>query len=160
MRVAWLLLTVPVLAACGASSAAKTGATTTVKAAPRLTQKNFVTEGNLVCLRSDRRVYKLGTLSRNPIGWEKVAKAADVAIADMQKLRPPLPDQVRFDRLLLLAHRLEDGIVHVHAALMRRNLIAARADQTAAKRVSAEIHALSRKLGLTFCQQVLTNWPA
>jgi len=160
MRVAWLLLTVPVLAACGTSSAAKTGATTTVDGAPRLTQKSFITEGNLVCLRSDRRVYKLGTLSRNPVGWEKVAKAADVAIADMQKLRPPLPDQARFDRLLRLARRMEHGILDVHAALVRRNFTVARTDQAAATRVGAEIHAQSQKLGLTFCQQVLTNWPA
>jgi len=160
MRVAWLLLTVPVLAACGTSSAAKTGATTTVEGAPRLTQKSFITEGNLVCLRSDRRVYRLGTLSRNPTGWEKVAKAADVAIADMRKLRPPFPDQARFNRLLLLARRMEDRIVDVHAALVRRNFTVARTDQAAAKRESAEIHAQSQKLGLTFCQQVLTNWPA
>ena len=160
MRVAWLLLTVPVLAACGTSSAAKTGSSTTAKGAPRLTQKSFVTEGNLVCLRSDRRVYKLGTLSRNPAGWEKVARAARVAIAEMQRLRPPVADQVGFDHLLVLARRLQDGIVHVYAALVRHHLAAARTDQSAARHVSAEIHAQSRKLGLTFCQQLLTNWPA
>jgi len=160
MRVAWLLVTVPVLAACGASSAAKTIPSTTIEGPARLTQKSFVAEGNLVCLRSDRRVYKLGTLSRNPSGWEKVARAARLAIAEMEKLRPPLPDQLRFDHLMLLARRLEDGIVRVHAALMRHNLTAARTDQVAATRVSTEIHAQARSLGLTFCQQLLTNWPA
>jgi hypothetical protein len=160
MRVAWFLLTVPVLAACGASSAAKTNPSTTVAAVPRLTQKNFVKEGNLVCLHSDRRVYRLGTLSRNPVGWEKVAQAARVAIAEMTKLRPPVADQVGFDRLLLLARRLENGIVRVHAALMRNDLTVARTDQSVAKNVSAQIHAQARTLGLTFCQQLLTNWPA
>jgi outer membrane receptor for monomeric catechols len=151
---------VPVLAACGASSAAKTSPSTTVAVVPRLTQKDFVKEGNLVCLHSDRRVYKLGTLSRNPAGWEKVAQAASTAIAEMKKLRPPAADQVGFDRLLLLAHRLVNGIGRVHAALMRREFTAARTDQTVAKDVSAQIHAQARKLGLTFCQQLLTNWPA
>ena len=160
MRVAWLLVTVPVLAACGASSAAKTRPPTTVESVARLTEKSFVTEGNLVCLRSDRRVYRVGTLSRNPSGWEKVAGAARVAIAEMEKLRPPLPDQLRFDRLMILARRLEEGIVRVHAALMQHNFTAARTDQAGAKRVSAEIHFQARKLGLTFCQQLLTNWPA
>jgi hypothetical protein len=160
MRVAWFLLTVPVLAACGASSAAKTNQSTTVAAVPRLTQKNFVKEGNLVCLHSDRRVYKLGTLSRNPVGWEKVAQAAHTAIAEMKKLRPPLADQVAFNRLLLLARRLADGVVQVHAALRRHDFTIARTDQAIAKNVSAEIHAQARTLGLTFCQQLLTNWPA
>jgi hypothetical protein len=160
MRVAWFLLTVPVLAACGASSTAKTSVSTRVATVPRLTQKNFVKEGNLVCLRSDRRVYKLGTLSRNPVGWEKVAQAAHEAIAEMRKLRPPLADQVGFDRLLLLARRMADGIGRVHAALMRQNFTTARADQSVAKHVSAQIHAQARTLGLTFCQQLLTNWPA
>ena len=160
MRVAWLLVTVPVLAACGVSSAEKTSRSTTVEAPARLTQKSFVTEGNLVCLRSDRRVYRLGTLSRNPAGWEKVAQAARVAIEEMEKLRPPLADQLRFDDLLALARRLQDGIVRVHAALMRHNFTAARTDQASATRVSSEIHAQARSLGLTFCQQLLTNWPA
>jgi len=160
MRVAWLLVTVPVLAACGASSAAKTSPSTTVEAPARLTQKSFVAEGNLVCLRSDRRVYKLGTLSRDPTGWEKVAKAARVAIEEMEKLRPPLADQLRFDDLLLLARRLQDGIVRVHTALMEHDFKDARTDQATATRVSGEIHAQARRLGLTFCQQLLTNWPA
>jgi hypothetical protein len=160
MRVAWLLVTVPVLAACGGSSAAKTSPPTTVEGPARLTQKSFVTEGNLVCLRSDRRVYKLGTLSRDPSGWEKVAGAARVAITEMEKLRPPLPDQLRFEHLLVLARRLENGIDRVHTALMRHKFTAARTDQAGAKRVSGEIHFQARKLGLTFCQQLLTNWPA
>ncbi len=160
MRVVWFLLTVPVLAACGASSAAKTTPSTTVAAIPRLTQKDFVKEGNLVCLHSDRRVYKLGTLSRNPAGWEKVTQAARIAIGEMKKLRPPLADQAGFDRLLLLARRLTDGIVRVHAALMRHDFATARADQSVAKNVSARIHTQARTLGLTLCQQLLTNWPA
>ncbi len=160
MRVVWFLLTVPVLAACGASSAAKTNPSTTVAVIPRLTQKDFVKEGNLVCLHSDRRVYRLGTLSRDPAGWEKVAQAARVAIAEMEKLRPPATDQVGFDRLLVLAHRLTNGIGRVHTALMRRDFRVARTDQSVAKDVTAQIHAQARKLGLTFCQQLLTNWPA
>jgi hypothetical protein len=163
MRVAWFLLTVPVLAGCGASSATNTIATTTtatVTSAPRLSQKTFVTDGNLVCLHSDRRVYELGTLSQNPTGWARIAALARTAIAEMAKLRPPLDDQARFDHLLALGRRLEDGIVYVHAELMRHDVTAARRDQSAAKTVSTEIHTQAHRLGLTFCQQALTNWPA
>jgi hypothetical protein len=160
MRVAWFLLTVPVLAACGTSSATNTSSSTTAKPPPRLSQKGFVAQGNLVCLHSDRRVYRLGTLSLAPSGWAKVAAAARTAIAEMRKLRPPLYDQPRFDRLLVLAQRLEDGIVGVHAALVRHDLGAARRLQSDARSVSAEIHTEAHKLGLTFCQQALTNWPA
>lgn len=160
MRVAWFLLAVPVLASCGVSSVTKTTSATGARAVPRLTQKSFVTEGNLVCLRSDRRVYKLGTLSLDPSGWAKVAAAARTAMTEMRKLRPPTDDQARFDRLLALGRRLEDGIVHVHAALVRHDVAAARRSQSGAKTVSAEIHAQAHRLGLTFCQQTLTNWPA
>jgi hypothetical protein len=119
-----------------------------------------VREGNLVCLNSDRRVYKLGTLSRNPAGWEKITQAARIAMAEMKKLRPPVADQAGFDRLLLLARRLTDGIVRVRAALMRHDFATARTDQSVAKNVSARIHTQARTLGLTLCQQLLTNWPA
>jgi len=159
MRVAWFLLTVPVLAACGTSSATNT-TSTTPKAPARLSQKGFVAQGNLVCLRSDRRVYKLGTLSLAPSGWAKVAAAARTAIAEMKKLRPPLYDQARFDRLIALGERLEDGIVEVHAALVRHDVAAAQRDQSDARNISAQIHTQAHKLGLTFCQQALTNWPA
>jgi hypothetical protein len=160
MRVAWFILAVPVLAACGASSVAKTSPATTVTTVARLTQKDFVAEGNLVCLHSDRRVFRLGTLSRNPAGWAKVAEAARVGIADMKKLRPPLADQARFDRLIALADRLADDILRVHAALLAHAYATAREIQAAATNVGARIHLQAQKLGLTFCQQLLTNWPA
>ncbi|HEX6761226.1 MAG TPA: hypothetical protein VF094_00355 [Gaiellaceae bacterium] len=160
MRVAWFLLTVPVLAGCGASPAAKAPPAATHHAAARLTLKAFTTEGNLVCLRSDRRVYRLGALSRNPVGWAKVAGAASLGIAEMKKLRPPLADQPRFHHLIVLAERLADEIVDVHGALVSRSYAAARNDQAAARILTTKIHAQAQKLGLTFCQQALTNWPA
>jgi hypothetical protein len=160
MRVAWFLLAVPVLAACGASSAAKTTLATTVTTMPRLTQKDFVAQGNLVCLHSDRRVFRLGTLSRNPVGWAKVAQAARIGIAEMKKLRPPLADQGRFDRLVALADRLAADVLRVRAALLAHAYGTAREVQSAATSVGARIHLQAQKLGLTFCQQLLTNWPA
>lgn len=160
MRVAWFILAVPVLAACGASSAAKTSPATTVATVARLTQKDFVADGNLVCLHSDRRVFRLGTLSRNPAGWAKVAEAAHIGIAEMKKLRPPLADQARFDRLIGLADRLADDILRVHAALLAHAYATAREIQAAATNVGARIHLQAQRLGLTFCQQQLTNWPA
>jgi hypothetical protein len=160
MRVAWFLLTVPALAGCGASPVAQTTTAGSHAPAARLTLKAFTTEGNLVCLRSDRRVYRVGALSRNPVGWEKVARAARVGIAQMEKLRPPLADQPRFHHLMVLANRLGDEIVRVHTALVERSYAVARREQTAAKTLSAKIHAQAQKLGLTFCQLALTNWPA
>jgi hypothetical protein len=164
MRLAWLLLAVPALAACGGSSSSKTStppaATTTVADAPRLTQQQFANAGNLVCLHSDRRVYRLGALSRDPAGWAKTAKAAKVGIAEMKRLRPPLADQAGFDHMLVLAQRLADGIGDVHTALMKKNYAAARKAQFAATDVDTKIHKQARRIGLTFCQQLLTNWPA
>jgi hypothetical protein len=160
MRLAWVLLTVPALAACGSSSEAKQTPPTTTVQLPRLSQQQFTDAGNLVCLHSDRRVYRLGELTRDPSGWAKTAKAARVGIAEMKKLRPPLADQVGFDHLIVLAQKLTDGIEKVHAALMKKDYANARKAQFAATDVDTQIHKQARRLGLTFCQQLLTNWPA
>ncbi len=160
MRLAWLVLAVPALAACGGSSSTKTTSTTTTAAAPRLTQQQFASAGNLVCLHSDRRVYRLGALSRDPSGWAKTARAARVGIAEMKTLRPPLADQAGFDHMLLLAQRLADGIARVHSALVKQDYAAATKAQFAATAADTQIHKQAREIGLTFCQQLLTNWPA
>jgi hypothetical protein len=161
MRLAWVLLTVPVLAACGSSSSdAKQKAPTTTTERPRLSQQQFANAGNLVCLHSDRRVYRLGNLTRDPVGWAKTASAAKIGIAEMKKLRPPLADQVGFDHMLVLGQKLADGIDQVHAALMKKNYAAARKAQFAATDVDTQIHKQARRIGLTFCEQLLTNWPA
>jgi hypothetical protein len=160
MRLAWLMLAVPALAACGSSSTKTTPPATTAAAAPRLTQHQFVNAGNLVCLHSDRRVYRLGALSRDPAGWAKTASAARVGIAEMKTLRPPLADQAGFDHLLVLADRLATGIDRVHAALVKQDYAAARKAQFDATDADTQIHKQARKIGLTFCQQLLTNWPA
>jgi hypothetical protein len=159
MRLAWVLLAVPALAACGSSDAKQSSPTTTVEQ-PRLSQQQFANAGNLVCLHSDRRVYRLGELTRDPSGWAKTANAARVGIAEMKKLRPPLSDQVGFDHMLVLAQKLTDGIQKVHDALVKKNYAAARKAQFAATSVDTQIHKQARRLGLTFCQQLLTNWPA
>jgi hypothetical protein len=165
MRLAWLLLAVPALAACGSSSDAKsnppaTTAATTVADEQRLTQEQFTSAGNLVCLQSDRRVYRLGALSRDPAGWAKTAKEARVGIAAMKKLHPPLADQAGFDHMLVLADRLATGIQQVHDALLKKNYAAARKAQFRAADADTAIHKQARRIGLTFCQQLLTNWPA
>jgi hypothetical protein len=159
MRLAWVLLAVPALAACGSSDSKPKTQTAPVQQ-PRLTQQQFTNAGNLVCLHSDRRVYRLGELTRDPSGWAKTANAARVGIAEMKRLRPPLSDQVGFDHMIVLAQKLADGIAQVHAALMKQNYAAARKAQFAATNVDTQIHKQARRLGLTFCQQLLTNWPA
>ena len=155
MRAAWLLVAVPVLSGCGGSPH-----TTTTTASDRLTHQQFVAKGNLVCLHSDRRIYRLGALSRDPAKWTQAAAAAELATAQMAKLRPPLADRAGFARLLELARRLTRGIDGVHAALMRHDYATARATQARAAGIDAAIHAAARSVGLTFCQQALTNWPA
>jgi hypothetical protein len=165
MRLAWFLLVLPALAACGSSSDARTSPPATTAAATvaderRLTQEQFTSAGNMVCLHSDRRVYRLGALSRDPSGWAKTAKEARVGITEMKKLNPPLADQAGFDHMLVLADRLATGIQQVHDALVKKNYEAARKAQFRAAAADTAIHKQARRIGLTFCQQLLTNWPA
>ena len=157
MRRALPLLLLPVLAvACGGSKSATT--TTTEK--PRPSQQQFVSAANAVCVRSDRAVYKIGSLSLDPAGWAQTAAAARRAVADMRTVTPPKSKDAGFKALLALGEKLATGIQQVHDALVKKNYLAARTAQNAATVADSAIHRQAQKLGLTFCQQLLTNWPA
>ena len=159
MRRALLLLLVPVLAAaCGGSKSASPTTTTTAK--PRPTQQQFVSDANAVCVRSDRAVYKVGRLSLAPAGWAQTAAAARRGVADMKRVTPPATKEAGFKRLLAEGQKLATAIQTVHDALVKKNYLAARTAQNAATKADTAIHREALKLGLTFCQQLLTNWPA
>ena len=130
------------------------------KQKPRLTQKRFVTAADAVCVRSDQRIYKLGPLSTVPSGWAKTTTAADKALAQMAALRPPAAHAAGFARLLALGRRLRNSVWHVHQALVEKDLRAARRAQLTAAGLGKRIHRQAKALGLTFCEQPLTNWPA
>jgi hypothetical protein len=158
-RRALFLLLVPVLAAACGGGGSTSGETTT-SAVKRPTQKQFVTAGNAVCIRSDRAVYRLGRLSLDPAGWGTTATAARRAVRDMKRLTPPAGKDAAFQRLLTLGGQLADNVQKVHDALVKEDLVAARKAQNAATTADTAIHRQAQKLGLTFCQQLLTNWPA
>lgn len=159
MRRAFLLLLVPaLLAACGDGGDSKK--TVTPPAVKRPTQKQFVTAANAVCIRSDRAVFRIGNLSLDPVGWGKTAAAARRAVADMKRVTPPAGKDADFQRLLTLGGQLADGIQKVHDALVKKDYAAARKAQNTATTADTTIHRQAQKLGLTFCEQLLTNWPA
>jgi hypothetical protein len=151
-RLILLLLLPAALAACGGSSkpAAK----------PRPTQKQFVSAANAVCVRSDRAVFRLGRLSLDPAGWGTTAAAARKAVADMKTVTPPAGKDAAFNALIAEGQKLADGIQQVHDALVKKNYAKARSAQLKATSADTAIHKQAQKLGLTFCQQLLTNWPA
>jgi len=153
-RALLLALLVPVLAAgCGSSSHKQ--------AAPApLTQKQFVSAANAVCIKSDRRVFQLGRLSLLPDGWAATAAAARTGVAQMSVLHAPVPSAAGFRHMLALGTQLAAGIQQVHDALAKKNYKAAQAAQLKATKTDTAIHLQAKKLGLTFCQQLLTNWPA
>jgi hypothetical protein len=142
---------------CGSS---KPAATTLPKQPPRLAQKHFAAAADEVCVNSDRRIYKLGALSTAPAGWAKTVAAATTALRQMAALRPPLPAVAAFARLLSFGRRLRGDVQRVQRALAGNDLAAARRAQVAAKADGVRIHAEAKALGLTFCEQPLTNWPA
>lgn len=143
-----------VLTACGSGGGEKPAETA------RLTQKQFVTQANQVCIDSDRRVFRLGDLSTDPDGWTKTAQAARTGISDMAKLRPPEARQAGFDAMLAQARKLADEIESVRDALKANDFPKARAAQTRATALDTAIKKQASRLGLTFCEQLLTNWPA
>jgi hypothetical protein len=143
-----------VLSACGGSGGDNPAETT------RLTQKQFVAQGNQVCIDSDRRVFRLGDLSTDPEGWTKTAQAARTGISDMAKIRPPEARQAGFDAMLAQARKLATAIEDVRDALKANDFEKARAAQTRATTLDTGIKKQASRLGLTFCEQLLTNWPA
>jgi hypothetical protein len=156
-RALLVVLALPLLAAGCGSSSPKANTTTS---APTLTQQQFVSAGNAVCIRSDRRIFRLGRLSLVPQGWEKTAAAARQGVKEMTALHPPPARQAGFARMLSLGHQLAAGIQRVHDALAKKDYKAAQAAQLKATTADTAIHRQAKKLGLTFCQQLLTNWPA
>lgn len=130
--------------------------------AHRLSQKRFVTAADQICVASDRRAYALaGSLSTKASSWEQTIRAANLALAHMAALRPPTRDAAGFRHLLALGRRLRDNVQRVHDALAKRDLQAARKAQHAATDDDTKaIHAEAAKLGLAFCEQPQTNWPA
>jgi hypothetical protein len=148
-----LVLLVPAVAAgCGSSHK---------KAAPpRLTQKQFVSAANTVCINSDRRVFRLGRLTLLPSGWAETAAAARTGVAQMTAVHPPLQSEAGFERMLSLGRQLAAGVQQVHDALVKKDYALARTAQLKATKDDTAIHLQAKKLGLTFCQQLLTNWPA
>jgi hypothetical protein len=147
-----LALVVPVLAAaCGSSKS---------KEEPRLTQNQFVEQANQVCIRSDRRVFRIGDLSTDPDGWTKTVTAAGKGIQEMAKLRPPADRQQGFNRMLAGARKLKAAIADVRDALTANDVTKARKAQKRATDYDTSIKKQASRLGLTFCEQLLTNWPA
>jgi type II secretory pathway component PulM len=145
------------LAACGSSKDAKTTtATTTVSTS----MQAYVSAGNKVCMDSDKRIFKLGRLTRNPKGWAKTAAAARVAIAEMVKVKPPPERAAAFRQMLRFANALALSVQEVHDALVKSDLDTATAAQFAAAQIQDNVHTSAKAAGLTFCQQQLTNWPA
>jgi hypothetical protein len=148
------------LAACGGSKGAGTTTTTTAAPAPApLNQSQFVKAANLVCIKSDSRIYKLGRLTRDPAGWAKTAAAARLGIAQMEAIPPPPAKRAAFEHMLAYARQFAVSIQKVHDGLVAKKYDAAISAQFAAARLQDHVHAQAKLAGLTFCQQNLTNWP-
>lgn len=151
-----LLVVIPAFATgCGSSSHS-----TTTTSAPLLTQKQFVAAANAECIKSDRRIFRLGRLTFVPEGWAETAAAARQGVAEMSVLRPPAKAEAGFRHMLALGTQLATGIQKVHDALVKKDYKVAQAQQIKATNADSAIHIQAKKLGLTFCQQLLTNWPA
>ena len=155
-RLPVLVLFAVAVSACGGSSSAKKTTSTT----HALSVQAFVKAGNNVCMAADRRIVKLGRLTRNPKGWARTAAEARRAIGEMQQVTPPPSRAEAFRKMLHYANALTLAIQEVHDALVKNNIDTAAAAQFAAAAAQDKVHESAKAAGLTFCQQALTNWPA
>ena len=136
------------------------GDNSSAEEAPRLTQKQFVSEANQVCIKSDRRIFDIGQLTTDPNGWQRTAAAAKVGVNEMAALRPPATQQKRFDAMLASGRQLQKAVSDVYTAIVASDLPKARDAQRRAAIADSKIKRQASALGLTFCEQLLTNWPA
>jgi hypothetical protein len=153
-RLPILMLFALSVTACGSSKDAKTttSATTSVPA--------FIAAANKVCQDTDKHIMAIGRLSRNPRGWARTYEAAKAGVVAMRNVTPP-PSRARAFKLMLrYANALAITMQEVHNALVKNNIDVAAAAQIAAGRIQDKVHQQAKVLGLTFCQQPLTNWPA
>jgi hypothetical protein len=156
-RLPLLVLIAVALTACGGSKHASTTSTSTTTAD---TPAEFVSAANNVCIAADRRIFKIGRLSRDPKGWARTAAAAHTAVTEMQRITPPPARADAFQQMLRYAKALVLTIQNVHDALVKSDLDTAAAAQLAAGKIQDKVHTAAKAVGLTFCQQPLTNWPA
>jgi hypothetical protein len=156
-RLPLVLLFALAVSACGSSDSSKRSTTTTA-ATPSM--QAFVTAGNNVCMAADKRIVKLGRLTRDPRGWARTAAEARMAVRQMQRVTPP-PDRAKAFRLMVhYAGALALSIQEVHDSLVKKDIDTAAAAQFVAAKIQDKVHAAAKTAGLTFCQQPLTNWPA
>jgi hypothetical protein len=144
------------VAACGGSKESRT--TSTTSAPP--SQQSFVAAGNKVCQDTDKEITSIGRLTRDPRGWARTYQAAKAGVLAMQKVTPPSNRAHAFKLMLRYANALALSMQEVHAALVKKNIDVAAAAQLAAGRIQDKVHEQAKAVGLTFCQQPLTNWPA
>ena len=153
-RLPILMLFALSVTACGSSKEAKT-TTSTSTSGPA-----FVAAANKVCQDTDKQIMAIGRLSRNPRGWARTYEAAKAGVVAMRQVTPP-PGRARaFSLMLRYANALAITMQEVHNALTKNNIDVAAAAQIAAGRIQDKVHQQAKVLGLTFCQQPLTNWPA
>ncbi len=161
MRRLLILALVPLsLAACGGDS--KRSSTAASATTTGESQQSYVTAGNQVYIASDKRIFKIGRLSRDPKGWGRTAASARQGLdPEMKQVQPPAARAEAFRQMLRYGNALALSIQEVHDALVKKDYDTASAAQLAAGQIQDRVHTAARKAaGLTFCQQSLTNWPA
>jgi hypothetical protein len=160
MRRLLILALVPLsVAACGGDSK-RTDSGTSPTTTATGESPGYVGAGNQVCIASDKRIFKIGRLTRDPKGWGRTATSARQALAEMKQVRPPAERAEAFRQMLRYGNALALSIQEVHDALVKKNYDTASAAQLAAGQLQDRVHTAAKAAGLTFCQQSLTNWPA
>jgi hypothetical protein len=148
------------VSACGSDTKHAATTTTSTTSTTPVSVQAFVSAANGVCMAADRRIVKLGRLTRDPKGWQTTADAARVAVRQMRAVKPPPSKAQAFNQMLHYANALTLSIQEVHDSLVKKDIDTAAAAQFAAAQIQDKVHQAAKSAGLTFCQQPLTNWPA
>jgi hypothetical protein len=146
------------VSACGGSDSTKRSTTTVTTSGTSV--QAFVNAANNVCMAADKRIVKIGRLTRDPKGWAQTAAEARRAVREMRNVQPPPSHADSFRQMIHYGSALALSIQEVHDSLVKKDIDTAAAAQFAAAQIQDKVHQAAKAAGLTFCQQPLTNWPA
>jgi hypothetical protein len=129
--------------------------TTSCGGEERLSQEEFVSKGNAICAKYDKRVDAVGepeNIQEVPEYVDKLLPIVEEQIEEMRALKPPEDKQETFDRMIAKAEETRDAGEELAQAAEDRDDAAVQRAFAKGQEAGEETDRLAGELGLDECQ--------